>query len=139
MRASRAGFQRDIGSLDEIFEFLGEFATNAGVDESTALMMDLVVEELFTNMVRHNEGGGDRIAVGLERSGDQLRIELVDFDVEAFDPSSVPLPPLTAGIEERRPGGLGLHLVRSMVDELRFEYEPQARQMRVWATKRLEN
>ena len=138
MRTSRAGFHREIGSLDDIFGFLGEFAKSAGIDEGTALVIDLVVEELFTNMVRHNEGGGDRIAVELERSGDQLRIELVDFNVEDFDPSSVPQPPLTAGIEDRRPGGLGLHLVRSMVDDLHFEYEPQARQMRVWATKRLE-
>ena len=125
--------------MNEIFGFLGEFAEAAGVDQATALCIDLVVEELFTNMVRHNEGGGDRIAVGLERDGDQLRIELVDFDVDDFDPSSVPEPPLAAGIENRRPGGLGLHLVRTMVDDLRFEYDPQARRMRVWATKNLEN
>jgi len=139
MRASRAGFQRDIFSLDEIFRFLENFVEAAGVDTSTARCIDLVVEELFTNMVRHNHGGSDQIAIELERTGDRLRIELTDFDVDDFDPSSVPEPPVAASIAERRPGGLGLRLVRTMVDELQFEYEPQDRQMRVRVTKNLEN
>ena len=139
MKASRAGFRREIESLDQVFRFLGEFVDAVGVDERTALRMDLVVEELFTNMVKYNDGGGDQIVVGLERIGDRLHIELVDNDVEPFDPVSVPDPAVEAGIADRRPGGLGLHLVRSMVDDLHYEYEPDSRQMRVSVTKVLEN
>lgn len=139
VKASRAGFHRELGSLDGVFRFLGEFADAVGVDERTALCIDLVVEELFTNMVKYNDGGGDQIVVGLERVGDRLHIELVDNDVEPFDPAGVPDPAVAAGIADRRPGGLGLHLVRSMVDDLHYEYEPETRQMRVSVTKVLEN
>jgi anti-sigma regulatory factor (Ser/Thr protein kinase) len=44
-----------------------------------------------------------------------------------------------AGIEERRPGGLGIYLVRKMVDELNYEYESEGRRMRITAMKALEN
>jgi len=44
-----------------------------------------------------------------------------------------------AGIEERRPGGLGLYLVQRMVDDLDYDYDPGSRQMRVSVSKRLES
>jgi anti-sigma regulatory factor (Ser/Thr protein kinase) len=98
-----------------------------------------VVEEIFTNMVRHNEGGGDRITVSIERLDNRLHLELVDFDVEPFDPETAATPPVDAGIEERRPGGLGIYLVTKMVDDLSYEYETEARRMLVKVTKTLEN
>jgi len=98
-----------------------------------------VVEELFTNMVRHNEGGGDRIVLSVERRNDRVHLELVDFDVEPFDPETAEVPPVEAGIEERRPGGLGIYLVKKMVDDLNYEYEIENRRMRITVTKTLEN
>jgi anti-sigma regulatory factor (Ser/Thr protein kinase) len=134
----RRGFRREIDALDEIFRFLEDFVAAAAIDERTAFTINLVVEELFTNMVRHNTGGGDVIDLGIGRVGDTLRLELIDFDVEPFDPAGVPAPPLAAGIGERRPGGLGIHLVQAMVDDLNYDYDPKTRQMRVSVIKRLE-
>jgi anti-sigma regulatory factor (Ser/Thr protein kinase) len=132
-------FRREIEALDEIFSFLETFADGQEVDEKTAFCINLVVEELFTNMVRHNEGGGDRITVSIERRNDRLHLELVDSDVEPFDPETVEVPPVNADIAERRPGGLGIFLVQAMVDDLNYDYEPQGRRMRITVTKTLEN
>jgi len=132
-------FRRDIESLDEIFGFLGDFVDDHAIDDRTAFTIKLVVEELFTNMVRHNTGGADAIELGIERVGDRLHLELVDVGVERFDPDSIPLPRVDADIDERRAGGLGLYLVQTMVDDVTYEYEPEARQMRVSVTKRLES
>ena len=56
---------------------------------------------------------------------------------------SIPRPrrsrPVDAGIEERRPGGLGIYLVRKMVDDLNYDYETEDRRMRITVTKTLEN
>lgn len=134
----RRGFRREIDALDEIFRFVAEFVDAAEIDERTAFTLELVVEELFTNIVRHNEGGGDTVDLNVDLDDGRLRVDLVDHDAEPFDPASVPPPPVTAGIGERRPGGLGLHLVRSMVDGLDYDYEPETRRMRVSVTKRLE-
>ena len=138
MATVRRGFARKITSLDEIFRFLGEFADGHEIDERAALTMNLVVEELFTNMVRHNRGGGDEIVIGLDRADGRLCLELVDTDVEPFDPDSVGAVPVNAGIDERRPGGLGIHLVRSLVDDLQYDYRPDGRRMRISAVKTLE-
>jgi serine/threonine-protein kinase RsbW len=135
----RRGFAREIESLGEIFRFLGDFAEDNGVDDRTALCINLVAEELFTNMVRHNRGGGSEIVIGLDRSDGRLRLELIDTDVDDFDPDSVSPVPVEAGIAERQPGGLGIHLVRSLVDDLHYDYRTDDRRMRISAVKTLEH
>ena len=139
MAAVSGEFRREIEAIGEVFAFLETFADGQEIDEKTAFCINLVVEELFTNMVRHNEGGGDRITLSIERRNDRLHLELVDFDVEPFDPETAEVPPVESGIENRRPGGLGIYLVKKMVDDLNYDYETESRQMRVTVTKTLEN
>ena len=139
MTVMRRGFRREIDALAEVFRFLEGFVAEAAIGEDVAFTLKLVAEELFTNMVRHASGGGETIEMSVERSGDALHLELIDTDVEPFDPESVPAPAVEAGIEERRPGGLGLYLVQRMVDDLDYDYEPGSRQMRVSVSKRLES
>jgi len=134
----RRGFRREIDALDEIFRFLEDFVDETAIDDRAAFTVKLVVEELFTNMVRHNTGGGDVIDLTIDRTGDEILLELIDSDVEPFDPTGVPAAPVTKEIGERRPGGLGLHIVKTMVDDLDYRYEPGTRRMRVSVTKRLE-
>jgi serine/threonine-protein kinase RsbW len=132
-------FRREVAALAEVFAFLEEFAGGHRVDERTTFCIKLVVEELFTNMVRHNRGGGATITVSIEHRDNYLNLELVDTDVEPFDPASVKVPPVHAGIEDRRPGGLGIYLVKTMVDVLNYDYETEGRKMRIKVTKKLEN
>lgn len=139
MTAVSGEFRREIEAIGEVFAFLESFVDGQKIDEKTAFCINLVVEELFTNMVRHNEGGGDRIALSIDRQNDRVHLELIDFDVEPFDPKTAEVPSVDAGIEERRPGGLGIYLVKQMVDELNYAYETENRRMRITVTKTLEN
>ena len=139
MTVMRRGFRREIDALAEVFPFLESFVIAAGIGEATAFTVNLVAEELFTNMVRHADGGGERIEITAECIDDELRLTLVDDDVDPFDPESVPIPRVNAGIDQRREGGLGLFLVRNMVDDLEYDYEPASRRMRVSVSKRLES
>ena len=129
-------FAKGLQALEAVFAFLGEFAEQNGIGRKDRLCIDLVAEELFTNTIKYGSGTGDRIQISIEKVGPQLRLELVDFDAEPFDPGSVEPPALSAPIRERRPGGLGIHLIRSMVDEVKYEY--RGREMRVLVTKNLE-
>ena len=55
-------FKRDLNSLDGIFKFINEFSAKTGVDESVVFTINLVVEELFTNMVKYTYENSNEIA-----------------------------------------------------------------------------
>jgi serine/threonine-protein kinase RsbW len=133
---SRKSFDRDFRALGDIFDFTARFVDANAIEESLRYSINLVVEELFTNMVKYNTGGGPAIEIRMEIRSGSLRIELVDDDVEPWDPAEAPVVKVDQPIEDRRAGGLGLYLVRSIVDELKYEYTN--RQMKVTAIKNLE-
>lgn len=115
-------FRREIDSLDEIFDFADDFFSAHDINEDIAFSMRLVVEELFTNLVRHNVGGRDHILIRLDKDSSQLILQLKDFDVE---PVTIPEPKIDIhqSLDERRIGGLGIHLVKSVVDTLTYEHK----------------
>ena len=49
-------FKRDINSLDKIFGIINSFINTEGIDDAIAITMNLVVEELFTNMLKYHCG-----------------------------------------------------------------------------------
>ena len=115
-------FPRAVGSLPLLVAFVREFFAERGMDADQAYDVDLVLEELFTNMVRHARGGTSEIEVGLARDEGSLTLRLRDEGVEPWDPSQAPPPGIDRPIHERRPGGLGIHIVRQLTRELRFEH-----------------
>jgi len=73
-------------------------------------------------MVRHNVGEGEFISIAIDISDERIRLCFTDHDVEPFDPNEIPKVDVTRSAEERQPGGLGMHLVRSIVDRVSYEY-----------------
>lgn len=136
MQASRE-FRRDVSCLGEVFDFVAGCLDGWQVAAEEIRRVEFIVEEVFTNFVRHNRGGGAVILVDLLRREGRVVVHLEDREVEPFDPDEVPPPDVAAGLDEREPGGLGLHLVRSLVDDLRYDYDPESRSLGVWATRRV--
>jgi anti-sigma regulatory factor (Ser/Thr protein kinase) len=88
-------------------------------------MGDLVqaVDEVATNIIRHGyRGGPGWIDVTAELIGDDIVITVED-EAPAFDPTTVVPPDLSVHPGQRRPGGMGIHLIRHAVD--RFEHRPR--------------
>ena len=56
---------------------------------------------------------------------------LTDYDVEPFDVTKAPDADVKLPIEQRRPGGLGLHLIRRLLDSIEYEYSKERRQSRI--------
>jgi serine/threonine-protein kinase RsbW len=131
----RKDFRRELDSLDAIFSFAGEFEAEKGLDDSVSYFLDLTLEELFTNLVRHASGSAD-IEIDIELSGDLLSIRLTDRGTEPFDGNSLGEVDTGAPLMERQPGGLGIHLVKKMADSLDYDYDDGT--LVVTATKRLE-
>jgi serine/threonine-protein kinase RsbW len=115
-------FTREISSLEAIFAFLGERARAMELDEQTSFVVKMAVEELFTNMVKYNRNGRSDITVGVVREGNEVTVHMEDADSEPFDITALQEVDTTAPLHERRPGGLGIHLVRRLMDEVHYDF-----------------
>jgi anti-sigma regulatory factor (Ser/Thr protein kinase) len=111
--------------LDEIREFVGGIARAGGFSDKDVYNIQLATDEAASNIIEH---AYEKIADGtLELScgmrGNTITIVLIDHG-ESFDPSEVPLPDLKADLSDRKIGGLGIFLMRKLMDEVRYEPKP---------------
>jgi anti-sigma regulatory factor (Ser/Thr protein kinase) len=130
-----AAFHRSFDALGSIFEFTSRFYDGAGVTDADRLAFDFCIEEVFTNFVKYNGGNPNDIELALERRGNRLVARLTDFDVEPFDITQAPAVDVSLPAERREPGGLGLHLVRRLADDVDYDYTN--RRSRITVTKNL--
>lgn len=121
-QAAQQSFPRTASCLPEIFAFMDGFFAHAGIGDEHRMPMQFVVEEWFTNLVKYSRGGTRDIRLDLKREGGRLVISLTDFGVEPFDIRAVPEVDVNRDLKDRKPGGLGIHLVKRMVDDIGYEY-----------------
>ena len=115
-------FRKTIASLEEVFAFLeGEFARH-GPDPATAYALTLAVEEFFTNFVKYNPESDRDVTLGVMVEGEALVVRLVAHGVNPFDVTATGPVDVSLSLDERTPGGLGIHLSRHMLDDVRYEY-----------------
>jgi serine/threonine-protein kinase RsbW len=115
-------FKRDTGSLDTVFEFLEGCISSHRLNESLAFTLKFVVEEIFTNMVKYNSQSSSDISIALNVGADNVIVQLIDFQSVPFDLTKKEDPDLNLPIEQREPGGLGIHLVKNMVDKIDYDH-----------------
>jgi anti-sigma regulatory factor (Ser/Thr protein kinase) len=115
-------FKRELRSLHEIFHFLQSFITFHSVNKSTAFTIKFAVEELFTNMVKYNKSGAHDILISANLEGESVVVQLVDFETEPFDITKAAEANVELPLEQREPGGLGLHLINKMVDKINYQH-----------------
>ena len=88
----------------------------------TTYLVALAIEELVTNCIKY--GYDDKaehiIDIVLSVRDGALSVEVID-DGHAFNPLEAPPPDLSVAMENRRIGGLGIHLLRELADEMRYE------------------
>lgn len=133
---SEKSFKRSIKSLHEVFDFLMVFFEQNKIGETIAFNVKFAVEELFTNLVKYNSAGPTDITISLALDNEKLTVSIVDFELHPFDPTKTAELKLDGVLEQRRPGGLGIHLVKRMMDK--FEYEHTEKQSTIRLVQFLE-
>ncbi len=109
-------------NLDEIREFVGNIARKGGFSDKDVYNIQLATDEAASNVIEHAyqdvPNGVLELSCGMK--GDTITIILTDHG-RSFDPSQVPLPDLKADLSDRKIGGLGIFLMRKLMDEIHYQ------------------
>ena len=108
--------------LDEIREFVGTIARDSGFSDKDVYNIQLATDEAASNIIEHAyekiKDGVLELSCGVKN--DLITIVLIDHG-ESFDPSEIPLPDLKADLSARKIGGLGIFLMRKLMDDVHYE------------------
>jgi serine/threonine-protein kinase RsbW len=114
----------DVDELADVRRFVRDAARDA--EAPIECLDDLVqaVDEAATNVITHGyRGGPGWLDVGVGLADDRFVVTIEDA-APAFDPTAVPAPDLGVRPLARRPGGMGVHLMREATDELAYRPRP---------------
>jgi anti-sigma regulatory factor (Ser/Thr protein kinase) len=112
----------EAAQLSVLSGFLCEFWSAAELAQAQRAPFELALEEVFVNIVMHGARPGTVpcVEVSLARAEDGVTMTFED-DGPEFDPLSMPAPDVNAGLGERPVGGLGIFLVRRMMDAVSYQ------------------
>lgn len=123
-------FRRHADALAELFEFSAASVQRLGADAGLVRTLDLVLEELFTNMIKYSASELEvRVEMRSIRGG--VEVTMDDVGVDRYDITAARPVDIEQPLERRQPGGLGLHLVRALVDSIEYRYLPRLRTGRI--------
>lgn len=117
---SSTEFAADLDNLAAIRHYVQAAATGfAGKPEVVSHLL-LAVNEAVTNIIVHGyQGRPGSIQIEIRRRGTGLAVHLRD-QAPPFNPTTVPPPDVTLPLAQRPPGGLGIHLIRQLMDEVSY-------------------
>jgi len=114
--------QAKVEEIERLNRQVRQFGDLHEVPSRTLYAVNLAIDELVTNAILHGfeDAAGQELIVRLEASGGELIASVIDSGKE-FNPTTAPLPDLHAPLEDRELGGLGIHLVRSLMDHVEWQ------------------
>jgi serine/threonine-protein kinase RsbW len=125
----------DPGGVGRVNAAFADFAETHVVPAAVRRSLSVALDELLTNTVWHGlPDVGSEVTVEVELHPDRLTITVSD-NGRPFDPFGRPAPDTTLPVGERPIGGLGIHLVRQLVEDV--TYQRRADRNVVIMTKRL--
>ena len=128
----------DLSGIPPLNEWVEERCQEAGLGGELTFKFMLAIEEAVTNVVSYGFAEmppPHRIRLRLDIDGERCAAEL-DDNGRPFDPSAAPPPDLTGSLEERDPGGLGIHLIRNMADRVEYRRENGQNRLRIETARR---
>ncbi|MBQ7163309.1 MAG: SpoIIE family protein phosphatase [Bacteroidales bacterium] len=112
----------DIQQIPQLAGFIEAIADEIHLDQSLAMSLNLALEEAVSNVIMYAYPEGSDGLVDIEAIIRHDRLDFIITDSgKPFDPTQAPEVDTTLGVEERAIGGLGIYLVRNIMDDVRYE------------------
>lgn len=124
-------FTNDLAEISRLAEVIEAFGDQYGLSVSDIYKVNLALDELLTNLISYGYPDGQQHLINLRLSLAHGRLTAVMTDDAApFDPLSEANPAVLEGSLDERPiGGLGLHFVRTLMDEVSYQRAGQYNQL----------
>jgi serine/threonine-protein kinase RsbW len=112
-------------NLSEIRDFISSNAAKAGIDAESIDNIMLAVDEACTNIIKHayDSYPDGEIIIKIKSDNKKFTIIIVDYG-QTFDPTAVPKPDLKKYYREHKVGGLGMYLMRTLMDDVEYTTVP---------------
>lgn len=120
--------------VQQLCQFVAEGARQSGLSDTAVFHVELACDEACTNIIEHGYGGEDvgDIVISWQTHADQFTITIQD-NGRRFNPDNVPVPPTVtesepdeeALTESLQVGGLGVHFIRKLMDDVHFNTTEQ--------------
>ncbi len=124
-------FSSDTCHLAGVRDAVRAFLSESGVDECTGEMLVLALDEACTNVIRHAYAHASKpVRLEMEKLRDRVRFTLRDYG-RSCDPEKI----RSRALEDVRPGGVGVHIIKQIFDEV--TYQPCARGTKLVLEKKL--
>ena len=112
----------DIAEIPKVSTWLEEAMQQNGFSDEETLDTQLAVEEAVTNVIVHGyKTTGGIVAISLRFVSGDMHITITDSALP-FNPLSLPDPDVEADVNERRIGGLGVYLIRQVMDDIEYQF-----------------
>jgi sigma-B regulation protein RsbU (phosphoserine phosphatase) len=110
-----------IDELTRLPEFLEVAAADLAIPAEKVMPINLALEEALVNVINYGfpDGGVGRISLRIDRVADTVRFMITDNGIP-FDPTAAPEADTTSSVEDRSIGGLGIHLMRSLMTSITY-------------------
>ncbi len=113
-----------LDNLDTVTEFVNTELDSLGCPSKVQQQIDIAIDELFSNIVRYAypENVGE-VKIRLELDRTEKSVDITFFDSGTpYDPLMRSDPDVTLSAEERSPGGLGIFMVKKLMDDVKYAY-----------------
>jgi serine/threonine-protein kinase RsbW len=122
----RLTLESKLSEIARVPPWLESLAARHAIPSRIQFAMDLCLEEVLSNIIRHGYGGesGHEIAIRYQTHREGLLTFVVEDEAPLFNPLTVPHPPVPRSLEDVSRGGQGIHLLKQSADAI--EYEPMS-------------
>ena len=122
-----------IENIAVVTDFIDERLERAGCGRKAEMQINIVIDEIFSNIAKYGYASGHGDAtVTIDITEDPLKAEIQFINSgEPYDPLSVKDPDIHAALADRPMGGLGILIIRKMMDEVTYENKDGKNVLRV--------
>ena len=111
-----------LDSLSLISQFLVNNLQKFGMGDHDMFQTQIAVDEAITNIIEHGElVEQSKIVLKCKKEGDAVLI-IIEDKGKPFDPTTLDEPDITAPLNERKTGGLGVYFIKKYMNQVKYEY-----------------